>query len=398
MDDEQRRGLVSRIERGEYVTYELPKYSAKKDIGLALVFALIYLAMLGAKAILGVVNVSDNIESIVGVTVKIYPFVALIIFVISLSVRICSFIKKKSAIYNLGGLTADEKELILHGDLINAAYDRVQNSEKGSILKCNAEYNGEKINFESPAILAQFMPIKNKEIQVFINKNDPKKYLVNIYNHIPRKGPKVLTDKSKLQYESGDDEAFWAKVVLSIVLGIIILIFWPAALAAVIMLLSPVVQLVLALREGDASKLIGSAILLVVELTVVLACYFRLKKAGIIRRGSKAIRTSNNYLLVKVNNYWTTEYKVRGEHGSVTHKVHHISARYIEPGTNYVYDFFTTGPQMISKVNGKEIRVYVNPDNMNKYYVDYISGLRERGYKYSDTGFTFDQNGVWYEK
>jgi hypothetical protein len=53
---------------------------------------------------------------------------------------------------------------------------------------------------------------------------------------------------------------------------------------------------------------------------------------------------------------------------------------------------------MISRLDGKEVHVFVNPENMNKYCIDYISALKDSGQEYSNKGFSFDQYGVWYEK
>lgn len=398
MDDAARKELVSRIERKEYVTYEKPNYLIKPDIILALALGLIYPALLIAKSILGKFEIGEKVFSMIELVVKYYPLMALAIFVIVLTIRIASFLKRKNSIYDLGNLSSEEKNLILQGDVISADRGTIVSSEKGSVLKCDASYDGESLHFESPAIRAQFLSISDEQIQVFIDKNNPKKYLVNIYNHIPRKGPKVLSDKTQLKYETESDEMHWAKIVLTIVVGILVVFFWPVALIFVIMVLSPFISMGVAIRDGDTNMLIESIIIAVVEVLIVAVVYAKLKKAGIIHRGAKMMRTSNYYLNVKVNKYWTTEYKVKGEHGTEMHKVHHISARYIEPGTNYVYDFFATGPQMISRVDGKEVRVFVDPDNMNKYYIDFIYAIRGLGYKYTDTGFTCDSYGVWFEK
>ena len=56
------------------------------------------------------------------------------------------------------------------------------------------------------------------------------------------------------------------------------------------------------------------------------------------------------------------------------------------------------GMAMGAKRQGKEVRVYVDPNNMYKYYVDYPAALQNNKIKYDNTGFTFDDNGVWYEK
>ena len=63
-----------------------------------------------------------------------------------------------------------------------------------------------------------------------------------------------------------------------------------------------------------------------------------------------------------------------------------------------MYIFTITGPRAISNLQGKEVRVYVDPNNMCKYYVDYPTALQNNKIKYDNTGFTFDDNGVWYEK
>lgn len=155
---------------------------------------------------------------------------------------------------------------------------------------------------------------------------------------------------------------------------------------------------VTALRDENFISFVGSTVLSGLEILVAILIYRKFKKVGVIGRGTKIMRPTNLYLEAKVNKYWTTEYKVKREKGHITHKVHHISARYLEPGTNYVYDFNATGPSIIAKLENKEVRIYVDPKNMNKYYIDFASALRKMGTNYTDDGFTFDSNGIWYEK
>lgn len=398
MDEKARRGLISRIEHGEFVTYEMPKYLIGKDILLFAILAIIYPLITLIELLMQKINLDEDVLSMVVNVRNGYLLIALVLFVMVVTIRLVSFLKKKKAIYNLGDVTAEEKRLILQGDIVDAHFGSVTNSEKGAVLKCSADYKGQNLHFESPAIRAQFLSTENKNIQVFVDKNNPKKYLINIYELIPRKGPKVLSDGTQLKSEAPDEEEYWAKIVLGILGGVALLIFWPLILVFIIMLLMPFVSFVTALRDGKMIELAGNAVVVILEISAIIFIYRKFKKVGIIRRGTKLMRPTNLYLEVLVNKHWTTEYKVKGEKGHKIHKVHHISARYLEPGTNYVYDFCATGPEIISKIVNKEVRVYVDPKNMSKYYIDFASALRNMGMNYTDNGFTFDSNGIWYEK
>lgn len=398
MDEIERKDLISRIEHGEYVTYEMPKYAVSKDVVFLIVLGIIYPAMLAVEAMMRHINLDAEVMLNVERVRSIYPIAALILFILVVTIRLAAHIKKKKAIYNLGDVTAEEKRLILQGEIINARFKSVTDSEKGSVLVCEANYNEQNLCFRSPAIRAQFLPMSGEPIQVFVDKNDPKKYLVNIYNHIPRKGPKVLSDGTLLKCEAPDEEEHWAKIVMSILGTVFLILFWPLILVFIIMLMMPLVSMVVGIRDGKIWEIAGGAVVTALEVLAAMTIYKRGRRIGVFRRGTKFMRPTNYYLEVTANKHWITEYKVKGEKGKVTHRVHHISARYIQPETNYVYDFCATGPEIISRVVGKEVRVYVDPKNMNKYYIDFPSALRNMGMNYTDNGFTFDNNGIWYEK
>lgn len=398
MDEKARKDLISRIERNEFVTYEMPKYPFGKDILLFVILGIIYPLILLVELLMQKINLDEEVMAIVMSVRNGYLLIALVFFVTVVTIRLVSYAKKKNAIYNLGDVTAEEKRLILQGDIINARYNSVTDSEKGSVLKCEAIYNGQTLHFGSPAIRTQFLSMSGREIHVFVDKNNPQKYLINIYELIPRKGPKVLSDGTQLKSEAPDEEEHWAKIVLGILGTVFFLLFWPLVLVFIIMMLSPFVGAVKAFRDGDIIVGVGSTVMSGLEILAAILVYRKFKKVGMIRRGTKLMRPTNLYLEVMVNKHWTTEYKVKGEKGHITHKVHHISARYIQPETNYVYDFCATGPEIISRVVGKEVRVYVDPKNMSKYYIDFPSALRNMGMNFTDNGFTFDNNGIWYEK
>lgn len=398
MNSKERRELISRIERKEYVTYETPKYPVKNTIVLASVLALLYLALLLTKNVLSSSESHANIFEIIEKIFSFYPEVAVGIFVLFAAWWLVKYLKKESLIFDLGRISAKDKKLILSGEILEANLESVTDSARGTIVKCGADYDGQRLHFESPAIRAQILPFKENKIKVFIDKNNPQDYLVNIYEHIPRRGPKILSNREELKFGEKTDEEHWRRIILSIACAILLIFLWPFLIGLVVLLLTPIVEVVLAIKNDDMISLSGFMLLLALEIAVVLFVRNSLKKSGVINNGSRGWRPSDYYLNVMIDKYWTTEYVVRGEKGKTTHKVHHISARYIEPKTNYMYEFYTTGPNMIARLVNKEVRVYVNPKNMEKYYIDYPTALRENSIKYDITGFTFDENGVWYEK
>ena len=158
----------------------------------------------------------------------------------------------------------------------------------------------------------------------------------------------------------------------------------------------PFVGAVIGIRDNNPEMMVGGIGVSIIELVIFFVIFTKSRKNR--RKNSKTSRPTNYYLNAIVNRYWTTEYESRGKYGKVRHTIYHISARYVEPSTNYVYDFFATGPSSLYKTEGGEVRVFVNPNNMNKYYIDYVAAIEKQGYEYSDAGFTFDDNGVCYEK
>jgi len=398
MSDQERRELVTRIERGEYVTYETPKYPLKNNVITVLVLAAVYFALWLVQAILRNASFGQNILVIIEKVFRVYFYIALGIFVLLTIFWLVGYFRKKSKVYDLGKLSANNKKLILQGECIEADLGSTKDTEKGAIINCSADYGGQNLHFESPAIRAQVLPFDEHKILVFIDKNNPQNYLVDIYSHIPRKGPKVLSNRDDLKLGEESDEEHWRRIVLSIFAAIMIIFFWPLMLGLLVFVLAPLAEAIIALVNNDMSSFGGFGMFLILEIAVVLFVRYKLKQSGAIKRGSRAWRPSDFYLGVIVDKYWTTEYVVRGEDGKKTHKVHHISATYIDPQTKYMYIFTVTGPRAISNLQGKEVRVYVNPNNMYKYYVDYPTALQNNKIKYDNTGFTFDDNGVWYEK
>lgn len=397
MDDKQRKELISRIEHKEYVTYELPQLSLKRELILIVVLGLVYSVVLIIKNLLGKIALVGSILEWADLISRYFPFLALALVVPLIIYRIAAFAKARKAIYDLGDLTAGEKRLIQNGLLIDADYISVVTDSRGSVLKCEAMQNGAKMTFESPFIRAEFLPIdKNEKIKVFVDSANPKNYLVNIYEHIPRKGPKVLTDKTQLQYESKTDSTSWIMAIIYILVFLPMLMLLPFVLLVASVFFLPFVGAAIGIRDNNPEMMVGGIGVSIIELVIFFVIFTKSRKNR--RKNSKTSRPTNYYLNAIVNRYWTTEYESRGKYGKVRHTIYHISARYVEPGTNYAYDFFATGPSSLYKTEGGEVRVFVNPNNMNKYYIDYVAAIEKQGYEYSDAGFTFDDNGVCYEK
>ena len=167
--------------------------------------------------------------------------------------------------------------------------------------------------------------------------------------------------------------------IIYILVFLPMLMLLPFVLLVASVFFLPFVGAVIGIRDNNPEMMVGGIGVSIIELVIFFVIFTKSRKNR--RKNSKTSRPTNYYLNAIVNRYWTTEYESRGKYGKVRHTIYHIS-----------------GPSSLYKTEGGEVRVFVNPNNMNKYYIDYVAAIEKQGYEYSDAGFTFDNNGVCYEK
>ena len=339
-----RQELVSAIESGRYNT---GRRGDKMAIGIfAVVFAFIFLMLLFFGVIAG-----GGIGAIVSVMICVMMFLPFTIILVIASLA-------RGA--DLSKLTPLSRWLILYGEIIEADLDAIE--QKGNLytFRCNGEYAGSKYQFVSPSINVQPLPFEEKKIRVFVNPQNPNQYLINIYEHLPIAGDNVLHDRSELKVDTSKKNANDSTTVALVVLICIFAV--PFGLFGML---------------AGCGGIVSGKIAFGLFALTVLPCVSILAIVGMLKfaKRNKNMLEQGYYVPATALRFWVTHSK-----NSTTY---HLSARYVEPSTKIVHDFYTTGPSSMKTLVGAKVNVFINPENTREYYMDIKGAMQRLGFTVS---------------
>jgi len=124
----------------------------------------------------------------------------------------------------------------------------------------------------------------------------------------------------------------------------------------------------------------GKIVLFVVGAAVMALVAFGISRIFKTLSNAQNALSQGYYLEATGTRYWVTK--------SDNSTTHHFECRYVVPGTRKTYKFSTTSVDRRAEVLvGSKVRVYVNPENMNQYYVD-------AKYSLANFGFTTNQDYI----
>jgi hypothetical protein len=258
---------------------------------------------------------------------------------------------------NLGKLSERNKELVLHGDKIEAELDSIDQIRGGYQIKCNANYQGQMHQFVSPVIGVRPIPFEERKITVYIDPQNPSKYFVDFYNHIPLASQNnVLQDRSELKCEPQQVSGRADNVIVIIVAVICSIIMSVDILINSIIIL---VYILAAKTSGFNLGDIGINIVLLVAVPALMVLAIRGTKRSVEAR--KNVMAQGYYIEAVGDRTWTTS----DNDGDTTY---HLAARYVEPKTKIMHEFTdSSSTSWIRKLVGEKIRVYINPENTKQY-------------------------------
>lgn len=345
--EKSRQELVSAIESGAYKS----KNNSSSRI-VFIIFILFFVMMFGS-TFLKVVPDLVKSNGRVGV---MFSVVAVVFTTFIVVVALLSRLGKSGV--NLGKLSERNKELILHGDKIEAELDSIDQNRRGYQIKCSASYQGQERIFVSPVIGVRPIPFEKKKIGVFVDSQNPDRYLVNFYEHIPLadKGG-VLQDRSELKCEPHPQAQNVSDKGLMVAVTVIC-----CMVAGGISLVNLVFLIVgIATMKTGGFNFGSIAVNLFVLIMVPTFAFLIIRGVKNSVSASKAVLAQGYYIEAVGDRTWTTS----DDDGDRTY---HLSARYIEPKTKIMHEFTdSSSSSWISRLVGAKIRVYVNPDNTEQY-------------------------------
>ncbi len=349
--NEERQALVSLIDSGQF---QKPEELDDKEANVAvivlfaifLIFLVLTLTMFDYK--------NSSVKEYLGLG-------AFVIFMVTIGIY--GFIlSRRSKGPKLGELTEEQRWLILNGEEIEAHLDTVEETGRYYVLSCSAEYKGEQRQFTSSTVKVRPLPIKERKVAVYIDPNDPLKYIVDVYSHLPEKGKNKLIDRSELKRQPRMTDKQKVELVIMIVVGVI-----------GVLLAGMVIKYSLSLfSQGKKEKEMGMMLLIFLVPMIVFALVY-----GIVKR-FKDMRTvwgDGYYLYARGVRFWAKEIYDDG-----SRKEFHLLTRYTEPKNKRAHEFEVVGPAKMQNLVDAKVKVYVNPENLNEYFVDINGTLEELGF------------------
>lgn len=341
-----RQELIDLIESGQF-------QGKKNNKNLVVIIPVLIIVCLFCASFLSAFSKIRQSNSGAGMAFSGIMPVFLVLFI---SIVFLSGLKSRSA--NLGKLSQRDKGLILHGDKIEAELDSIDQKRGGYQIKCSAGYQGQERIFVSPVIGVRPIPFEKKKIDVFVDSQNPDRYLVNFYEHIPLadKGG-VLQDRSELKCEPHPQAQNVSDKGLMVAVTVIC-----CMVAGGISLVNLVFLIVgIATMKTGGFNFGSIAVNLFVLIMVPTFTFLIIRGAKNSVSASKAVLAQGYYIEAVGDRAWTTS----DDDGDTTY---HLSARYIEPKTKIMHEFTdSSSSSWISKLVGAKIRVYVNPDNTEQY-------------------------------
>ena len=354
-DEQQRQQLVDDIVNGRYANHKSGNSSEGVIVGVFFVFALILMVFTMFRTLMSGAGRSNSeaMTSIMGLIGVIGVFVFFMVVIVALSAR--------SQGMKLNSLTEAQRWLILNGDKIEADVDSIDKNGRLFSIACKANYQGQDMQFRSPAFDVEPIPFEERKITVYINPEAPNHYFIDIFSHLPYVGENFLTDRSEMKCEPG--RVYKGKDGEVIV---ILMLLFIAPVALFFMTLG--IQLM-----ASKHALIGFFVMAIMPLFAGLVIWKLLQAV----HDKKRVLANGYYILAKGDRFWVTHSK-----NSTTN---HLSVRYIEPSTKQVHSFRTTGPSSMRQLVGASVRVYIDPLDLSRYYCDIDTSLRELGFTTSQT-------------
>ncbi len=349
-DERARQDLVFNIESGRY------KMDDKESMSGAIIIIALMTIVLIIMVIFDLASPKYRGRTVGDALTLVACFVPVILVIIMGVLAI-----KHAGKDRLGGITEKQYQLIMHGEKIEAYLDSIEEVGTYYALKCSAEYKGEKRLFESSTVKIKPLPFDERKVDVYINPDDPSQYVVDIYSHLPMTGGDVLHDRSELkrQPNSKPNNRLSRMVIIALIVVAIGLSF--------VFMMSGFFMFTINAPE------VGIIFFLCIPLTLAPIIFGLIKQT----KTTKDVLSDGYYLIATGLRYWVTT--------SDDRKTYHLSVRYIEPKTRQYHDFRTTGPSSMKNLVDAKVRVYIDPDNLNKYYIDIKSSLEDIGFTASET-------------
>lgn len=353
-----REEIISRVEAGVY-----SRKGLAPEIILGLFVSLIFLAILLPLTIASLRggNVAEAI---------VFAFMSLVIVLVT-SERTLGEIFAKTR-----KLSSKTKELILHGERIEAGIDSILENNKTWTIVCSAEYRGIEYKFKSKKSYSKFMPIEDRKIFVFIDPQNPKRYFVNIYDYLPIYASKALVNKSEMRREKRKDDEDGGDSMRDAngriyPIAIVVIGFF---IATMILLIVDVIFVLI--RSMISTMYIKDFLVIFVFIFVI---------AFIIVVFASAKKDRQEDILAKGYYIYATIESVEESNDSDSSFRFGINARYLEPETNIVHEFYDCSNDSSARsLVGTKVKVYINPRDMTEYEMCIDEAIASMGFSSSN--------------
>ena len=249
--------------------------------------------------------------------------------------------------------------LIANGLEIEAHIENIFGSNGSYTLECtNEKYPG--VVFKSKVMADEPIIGEERTARVFIDPQNPNNYFVDIFSISPCQAGKVLMDRSELKIDDHPDIPYLSTNIMFIVVAVFMIPFVLTGLGLVV-----------------SSFARDNFFMLPFGVLWLAACAFMIYKASQSKGNTRNALAKGHYLEATGTRYWVTH--------SDDSTTHHFECRYVVPGTRDTYKFHTTSVDSRAEVLvGSKVRVYVDPDNMNVYYVAARKTLSNFGFTAKD--------------
>ncbi len=347
MNEQARKNLVTLIDSGQY--RKTPDQNDKES-SIAIKMLVFFLAI----AVIASFVCFDYKEASFEDYLRIGAFtIFAVVFVV-----IMILVSRGRKAMTLGEITEDQRWLILNGEEIEAHLDSIDGVGEYYSLSCSAEYQGKQLKFSSPTVKVRPMAFEKRKVSVFINPEDPTKYLVDIYSHLPGKGNNSLVDRSELKRQPKRTDKENLSLAIIILVG-------AAAVALAVMIIKYIITL---FSQGNNEM--GWMMILLLVIVAFVFVY------GVVSqfKSSKTVWGKGYYLPAKGIRFWMTT------DSEEAIKQFHFMARYIEPSSKRAHEFETIGSSDMEKLVNARVKVFVNPDDLGEYFIDIKGSLEDMGF------------------
>ena len=353
-----REEIISRVEAGVY-----SRKGLAPEIILGLFVSLIFLAILLPIAI---VSLRDGNV----VYAIVFALISLAIILVALERTLGEVFSKTRR------LNSKTKELILHGERIEAGIDSILENDGTWTIVCSAEYRGIEYKFKSKKSYSKFMPIEDRKIFVFIDPQNPKRYFVNIYDYLPIYASKALVNKSEMRREKRKDDEDGGDSMRDAngriyPIAIVVIGFF---IATMILLIVDVIFVLI--RSMISTMHIKDFLVIFVFIFVI---------AFIIVVFASAKKDRQEDILAKGYYIYATIESVEESNDSDSSFRFGINARYLEPETNIVHEFYDCSNDSSARsLVGTKVKVYINPRDMTEYEMCIDEAIASMGFSSSN--------------